>query len=222
MSNEETWTEKEVKDLLNKYDIPTTSYKLVQSRENLLDFEFGYPVALKVCSREILHKSDAGGVILGLKNEAELTSAFEEMRKRFPNKNMLVDKMAEKGNEIIAGLTVVPPFGLTIMVGVGGVFTELYEDVSYRVLPISRYDAGEMINDLKGRKLFKSFRGKKADRGGVIDLLNKLSKIGSDFESRAPSLDLNPIFLYDDGLCVVDAKLILKKPTTGDKSDQKN
>ena len=119
--------ENEVKDLLKAYNIKTTTYKIVNKEEELKNLRLKFPVALKVCSSKILHKTDVGGVKLNIKNMDELKKTFKDFRKKFPKENLLVDQMEEKGVEIILGLVQDPTFGLSIMFGIGGIFTELYK-----------------------------------------------------------------------------------------------
>lgn len=202
--------ENEVKDLLKAYGIRTTNYKLVNKPEDLENLGLKFPVALKVCSSKILHKTDVGGVKLGIQNMNELKKTFQEFRKKFTKENLLVDQMEEKGVEIIVGLVQDPTFGLSIMCGIGGIFTELYKDVTFRVIPIDRYDAEQMIEEIKGKKLLEGFRNIPANKELVADLLLKVSKIGQELDEHIDQMDLNPVFVYGDDLCVVDAKLILK------------
>jgi acyl-CoA synthetase (NDP forming) len=169
-----------------------------------------FPVALKVCSSKILHKTDVGGVRLNIQNSDELTKTFREFRQRFPTEDLLVDQMEEKGVEMIVGLVQDPTFGLSIMCGIGGIFTELYKDVSFRVVPIDDYDAAQMIEELKGKKLLEGFRGIKANKQLFIDLVSKVSKLGEELIDSVDQMDLNPVFVYEKRVCVVDAKLILK------------
>jgi len=202
--------ENEVKDLLRSYGIPTTTYQLVHHEKDLDRLSMKFPVALKVCSPKILHKTDVGGVQLNIQDKDELRKVFKEFRKKFPTEPLLVDQMAEKGVEIIVGLVQDPSFGLCIMCGIGGIFTELYKDVSFRVVEIDEYDARKMIEELKGKKLLEGFRGMKANKELVVDLVLKISKLGEDLMDRIDQMDLNPVFVYEKGICVVDAKLILK------------
>jgi acyl-CoA synthetase (NDP forming) len=202
--------ENEVKDLLRSYHIPTTKYQLVQNEKDLDRLSVKFPVALKVCSSKILHKTDVGGVKLDIQDKDELRKIFKEFRRKFPTEPLLVDQMAEKGVEIIVGLVQDPSFGLCIMCGIGGIFTELYKDVSFRVVEIDEYDARQMIEELKGKKLLEGFRGMKANKELVVDLVMKISRLGEDLMDRIDQMDLNPVFVYEKGICVVDAKLILK------------
>jgi len=202
--------ENEVKDLLNLYDVPTTKYKVINKESELDKIGLKYPVALKVCSNKILHKTDVGGVKLNIRDEQELRKIFKEFKKKFPKESLLVDQMEEKGVEIIIGLVQDPTFGLSIMCGIGGIYTELYKDVSFRVVPIDRYDAEQMIEEIKGKKLLEGFRNIPANKQLVIDLILKVSKIGAELDEHIDQMDLNPVFVYEESLCVVDAKLILK------------
>ncbi len=202
--------ENEVKDLMKAYGIRTTKYKVVNKESDLDNLGLKFPVALKVCSSKILHKTDVGGVKLGIKNKDELIKTFKEFKKKFPTENLLVDQMEEKGVEIIVGLVQDPTFGLSIMAGIGGIYTELYKDVTFRVVPLQPGDAEEMIEEIKGKKLLEGFRNIPANKELVIDLITKVSKIGEELIKHVDQMDLNPVFVYKDDICVVDAKMILK------------
>lgn len=203
-------SEKQVKDILKEYQIPTTKYVLIDNIEEIKNIDLKFPVALKVCSSKILHKTDVGGVKLNIQNKGELKTIFKDFKKKFPSENLLVDQMEEKGVEIIIGLVQDPTFGLTIMYGIGGIFTELYKDVSFRVVPIDEYDAIQMIEEIKGNKLLEGFRSMKANKELVIDLLLKVSQLGQELDNYIDQLDLNPVFVYENSVVVVDAKLIIK------------
>jgi acyl-CoA synthetase (NDP forming) len=202
--------ENEVKDFLKSYGINTTKYVVITSKKEIEDLDLHYPVALKVCSRKILHKTDVNGVQLNIRSKEELLHAFDDFHKRFPKEKLLVDEMAEKGVEAIIGLVQDPTFGLCIMFGIGGIYTELYQDVSFRVVEIDKSDAIEMVDEVKGKKLLEGFRNIKANKEEVIDLLLKVSKIGQTHMQSIDQMDLNPVFVYEDSICVVDAKLIVK------------
>jgi acyl-CoA synthetase (NDP forming) len=202
--------ENEVKDLLLAYGIPTTRYQVVRTENELEHLSVDFPVALKVCSSKILHKTDVGGVRLNIADKETLRATYKEFRKKFPKEDLLVDQMEDKGVEIIVGLVQDPSFGLSIMCGIGGIFTELYKDVSFRIVPLDRYDATQMIEELAGKKLLEGFRGMKANKQLVIDLVLKVSKLGEVLMDHVDQMDLNPVFVYEKRVCVVDAKLILK------------
>lgn len=202
--------ENQVKDLLKKYNIKTTNYIVVKEKNQLQNLNLKFPVALKVCSANILHKTDVGGVKLNIQTKEQLAKEFEEMKKKFADENFLVEEMEEKGVEIIIGLINDATFGISIMFGLGGIFTEVFNDVTFRVIPIERYDAEQMLTELKGKKLLEGFRGIKVNREEIINLLLKVSRFAQDYEGKIDSLDLNPVFARENDVVVVDAKLILK------------
>ena len=198
--------ENEVKDILKKYGIPTTNYIVIGEKEDLETINLSFPLALKVCSPDILHKTDLGAVELNIPDKEILLKAFKKFKKKFPNEKFLLEEMEKEGIEIIAGVIKDSTFGLSIMVGIGGIFTELYHDVSFRVIPITKKDAEDMLEELKGKQIFECFRNMKADKEALISLLLKLSQLAQN--ESISQMDLNPIFLYKKGLTVVDAKLI--------------
>lgn len=203
--------EDEMKDLLRGYGVSIPRHFVVEDENDLKKLEVEFPAVLKLCSYKVLHKSDVGGVVLNIPNMKRLREELRRFRERFPGESFLVEEMARPGIEMIAGLLWDDIFGLSIMVGVGGIFTELYNDASFRVIPISRGDAEGMLDELKGRRLFEGFRGMRADREAVVDLLLRLSRLGEDLGEYIDQMDLNPIVVYEKGLIVVDAKLILKQ-----------
>lgn len=204
-------SDREARELLKNYDIPLPRYQIVEREEELDKIDIPFPVVLKVSSPKILHKTDVNGVRLDIKDIDELKIVFQDFKKRFPSEAFLVEEMMEKGVEIIIGLIQDATFGITIMVGIGGIFTEIYRDVSFRVVPIERDDALEMIEELKGKKLFEGFRNIPANKEKVIDLLLKVSNMGFELMDYIDQMDLNPVFVYKDSVCVVDAKIILKE-----------
>jgi acyl-CoA synthetase (NDP forming) len=216
IKNKKNLAENEVKELLKSYNIKTTDFVLLNKDESITSLPFDFPVVLKVCSSDILHKTDVGGVKLSISSMEELQQEINRFHKKFPNEQLLIDHMVESGVEVIIGLIQDPTFGLSIMVGVGGIYTEVYQDVSFRVIPIDEYDAREMIEELKGKKLLEGFRNIKADKQLVIDLLIKVSKLGKELIDVVDQMDLNPVFIYENSYCVVDAKMILKQKETGE------
>lgn len=214
LKNKSRFAENDVKDLLKIYNIPTTNYKLITKDEDLTNLNLKFPIALKVCSPDILHKTDVGGVVLNIQTAEELQQNYTLFRKKFPTQPLLVDEMVQPGAEIIIGLVQDPTFGLSLMCGIGGIFTELYKDVSFRVIPIDRYDATQMIEELIGKQLLEGFRNFTATKEPLITLLHNVSKMGEDLMDVLDQMDLNPVFIYQNNTCVVDAKLILKKEET--------
>jgi hypothetical protein len=202
--------ENEVKDLMKSFGINTTKFEVVKTKKDIETINLNFPVAFKICSRKILHKTDVNGVVLNIQNKEELLRVFEDFNKRFPGEAFIIDQMQPKGVEVIIGLTQDSTFGLSIMCGVGGIYTELYKDVSFRVVPINNFDANEMLDEIKGKRLLEGFRNIKANKDLVIELLLKVSKLGEKLIDKVDQMDLNPVFIYENEYCVVDAKMILK------------
>ncbi|MEM0160186.1 MAG: acetate--CoA ligase family protein [Thermoplasmata archaeon] len=199
--------EYEAKEILKTYKIPVPAYKIIKG--DYINPNLNYPLAIKVSDPEILHKTDVGGVILNIKDEAELINKFNILKTKFPRSNILIEEMQRPGVEIIIGIIKDPTFGLSIMFGMGGIYAELYKDVTFRLIPISRIDAEEMLEDIKAKQIFYGFRGMKVYRDGVIDLLLKISKIAEDLKQYINQMDLNPVFVRENDIVVVDAKMII-------------
>lgn len=176
------------------------------------------PVAMKVVSKDILHKSDAGGVKLNLAGEAALREAYDQImtscrayHASADIRGVLVTPMAKKGVEVIVGVVRDPIFGPVLMFGLGGIFVEILEDVAFRAIPLSRFDAEAMVDQLKGRRILAGVRGEAAvDKAALVDLLLKVSSIVSAYPQLS-ELDLNPVIAYPDGLAVVDARIITNR-----------
>lgn len=178
--------------------------------------QIGYPVVLKVVSREIVHKTEADGVQLDLRDAAAVGAAYrrviEGAARHRPDariERVLVCRMAKPGVEAILGLTRDPQFGHALMFGLGGIFVELYRDVAFRLVPISEADANEMIREIKGFPMLLGTRGKPArDLEVVVKALLTLSDL-AESRPEIDALDLNPVILYERGCVVVDAKALL-------------
>ena len=205
---EASYAPDQVRDLIRQYGLPTPDYVVVEHEQDLSKVKLRFPVALKVCSPAILHKTEVGGVRLDIKNRAMLRREYERLKRVFPGEKFAVERMEKKGLEIIVGLTRDATFGLCIMLGLGGILTEALNDVIFRVLPINHADAEEMMKELKARCLLEGFRGMKVDREAIADLLVKVSRLGCDLQDRIEQLDLNPVIVWESGLSVVDAKLV--------------
>src|SRR6476620_62322 len=216
-------TEESSKKILADYGIKVPPYALVTtpSEAEKKATEIGFPLVAKVVSPEILHKTDVKGVKVGIKSGSEAEAVFSEMydrlSKQYQIKGILLEKMVPPGVEIIIGLQNDAQFGPVLMVGLGGIFTEVFQDVSFRVLPINENDAEEMLKDLKGAKLLKGFRGSEAiDIGVLKDALLKIGRLGIDLAPYFESVDFNPVILYPRDYCVVDAKIILRDSINSD------
>ena len=202
--------EDEVKALLRQRGIVVPDSQLLARGELTGDIALPWPLVLKVRSAAILHKSDLGGVALGIRSREKLDAALQIMRERFPGEYLLLERMEAPGVEMIVGLVDDPTFGPSIMCGAGGVLAELYQDVAFRRLPISRDDAEEMLSELRAGALLEGFRGIQADRGAVVDLMLRVSDLGVDLAGELEQMDLNPVIVRGDGAVVVDAKLVWK------------
>ncbi|MGA9178094.1 MAG: acetate--CoA ligase family protein, partial [Desulfobacterales bacterium] len=178
-----------------------------------------FPVVMKIVSPQILHKSDANGVMVGLKNKDEVKKAFNQIvdsaAKYDPNAvidGVLVQKMAIPGTETILGMNRYPIFGPLLMFGLGGIYVEAFEDVVFRLAPIGRNEARRMIHEIKGFKLFEGFRGRpKAD----LEVIEKALVSLSDMVMNHPEIsemDINPLMIHEQGkgATVADCRIILK------------
>ena len=208
-SGRKALAENEVKELLRASGIPTTDFQVVRRFEEIDQKKLKFPVVMKVCSPNILHKTDVGGVVLDVTRES-VAQEFAKMRERFPNETILVEPMQDGRVEIIIGLINDRTFGLTIMFGLGGIYTEVYKDVTFRVVPIKREDADEMLKEIKAAPILEGFRKIKVDREAIVNLLMKVSALGEKYRDRLDQMDLNPVFVKEKGLVVVDAKMLLK------------
>lgn len=205
-------TEFEAKQVLARYGIPVTREKEVSSREEALQAaaEIGYPLALKGSGAGLLHKTETGVVQLNLKNAAEIRDAYGALTGNPAVSRVLVQEMIRGDRELAAGLIRDPQFGPCVMFGLGGIFTEVLQDVVFRVAPLSRWDALQMIEDLRGREILGAVRGMPpVDRVTLADILIALGEIGLG-NPAVREIDINPMIVQADGRPVaVDALIFL-------------
>jgi acetate---CoA ligase (ADP-forming) subunit beta len=216
--------ENEAQQICTLHHIPTPrSYNASSAHEAILKAkEIGFPVVLKIISPQILHKSDVGGVILNVRDEKELEAQYEkllvEIGKREPSAKVLgvlVEKMMPPSTEVIVGGIRDSQFGPSIMFGIGGVFAEIYDDVAFRVAPIDKIDASNLIHELKGYKILEGARGKPpADLDSITNILTNVSDLMMEHEA-INQLDLNPVLAYSDSACAVDTRIIIKQTDGG-------
>jgi 3-hydroxypropionyl-CoA synthetase (ADP-forming) len=212
-------TEESAKQILGYYGVKVPGYALVTNADESVKKakELGFPLVGKIVSPQILHKTDVKGVKVGLNSELEIRETFDEMYNRlsaqFNVKGMLIEKMVPKGvAELIIGLQNDPQFGPVIMLGLGGIYTEIFKDISFRVLPITKDDAVEMIENLKGKQILKGFRGSEPVNFDVLgDALVNIGNLGVDMAAYYESIDFNPVIVYPNDYTVVDAKIILRQ-----------
>jgi len=212
-------TEIESKELLKVAKIPVVETKLATSKTGAMELAktMGFPVVMKIVSPDVVHKSDAGGVKLNIQNATQAGKAYSEIlasvKKHYPKAKIVgltVQKMAKQGIEVIIGMTKDAQFGPVIMFGLGGILVEVLKDVSFRIVPMTKRDAAEMITEIKGFPILKGYRGQ--DPADVPFLEELIVKV-SDFVDKNPEikeLDLNPVFAYKSGALAVDARIILE------------
>lgn len=212
--------EHEAKELLKLHGAPVTNDRLAKTADEAAKIanEIGGEVVLKIVSPDILHKSDAGGVQLKLKNEEDVRAAFSEIIENAnayrPNadiKGCIVAPMMEEGVEVIIGTKIDEQFGPVIMFGIGGILVEVVKDVAFRVLPISRSAAKRMIKEIKSAPILDGVRGAPPlDKQAICSLLLTVSEIIESYPD-IEEMDLNPVIVHNNGIDVVDARIILKK-----------
>ena len=211
-------TEHEAKKVLSKYGIPVTQGSIAKSADEAFRIvsSIGFPVAMKISSPDISHKTDVGGVVLNIKKE-EVKAAYSDMISRIstavPGANIegvLVQQMSPSGHEVIVGLKKDAQFGHALMFGLGGIFVEIYKDVSFRVTPIDKKEALEMISEIKGYPILKGIRGRKpADIDAVAKVLVSVSEMAQ--KENIIELDINPLIVGEKGAIAVDARAMVEK-----------
>ena len=213
-------TEVESKVFIKGAGIPVVESRLATSQQEAVALarELGFPVVLKIVSPEIIHKSDIGGVKVGLNNEAEASRAYDEVMAAAKSANptapvhgVSVQRMAPPGVEVIIGMTRDQQFGPVLMFGLGGVMVEVLKDVAFRIVPLTRRDARQMVREIKGYPILEGYRGQEAvDVARLEQALLDLSAF-LEGHDEVKELDLNPIFAYKDSILAVDARVILEE-----------
>jgi acyl-CoA synthetase (NDP forming) len=218
-ANRKRLLEHEAKALLKLHQVPTTDDRLAETADDAVRIAetIQGPVALKICSPDILHKSDAKGVFLNLKKKTDIRKAFSTIiknakayRPEADIRGVIVSPMASDGVEVIVGTKIDDQFGPVIMYGLGGVMVEILKDVSFRVLPISRFSARKMIEETKSFPILKGVRGNPPyDQQALIRLLLACSEVIEAYP-QIREMDLNPVLVHHEGLTIADARIILK------------
>jgi len=195
--------------------VPITREKLARTRDEAVKFagEIGYPVVLKGCSDKAAHKTEMGLVKLKLANEDEVKKAYDEITgKGVELDGVLVQEMIKGDREFVIGLSRDPQFGPCVMFGIGGIFTEVIKDVSFRVAPLTEMDAEEMIDEIRMKKLLDEFRGSPAvDRKELVKALVGIGDLGYR-NSEIAEIDINPLIISGSKPVVVDALVVLANP----------
>jgi acyl-CoA synthetase (NDP forming) len=208
----ENLNEYESKRFLATYGIPITREAIARSEEEVAAkaSKIGYPVVLKGSDEAFLHKADLNLIALSLKDEKSVRRAYHQLvsRSKTKLKEVLVQEMIEEQRELMVSLYRDPQFGPCVMFGLGGIFTEIVEDIVFRVAPLTRKDAMEMLAEIKGEKILESFRGNPPiDRDKMTDILLALSQIGKE-QPAIREIDVNPIKLVNGKPVAVDALVI--------------
>ena len=205
--------EHEAKDIMKGYGIPIPAYDTAATADKAVEKskKIGFPVVLKILSKDILHKSDAGGVKVNLKNEDEVRQAFNEIMdnaKKFGkekgidvdlSRGVFISDFADMGTEVIVGVTRDPQFGHAIMFGLGGIYVNFLKDVSFRLAPLSKDDAMKMVEETKAYTLLKGIRGEpSSDIDSVLEILLRVSQLVTDFP-EINEMDINPLMAYEKG-----------------------
>jgi acetyl coenzyme A synthetase (ADP forming)-like protein len=209
-------SEAEGYDLLKKYVIPVPEHKIVKNTDEAVKAAegIGYPVAMKIVSPQVVHKSDAGGVVIGVKNKEEAKNAFnkimQSVKEKVPNaeiKGIIIEKQMPSGLELIIGGKTDPSFGKVITFGLGGKLVELMKDVTLRVLPIEEKDIEKMIREIKGYSLIKGYRDEPPkDEKNLAEIVANISRLFYENHNLV-EFDINPLILYEKGACTVDARI---------------
>lgn len=199
-------------NFIKQYKIPVAEYRLVKNIESAVEFaeKVGFPVVLKAVSLQLIHKTEAKGIILDIKNRIELEKKYRKLLtdlRKFRVEGVLVQKMVE-GVEVIIGGKKDETFGPFVLFGIGGIYTELLKEYSVRVCPVNKKDAQEMVEETKYYKVLKGYRGKKCDIEALKDILLKTSKLLEE-NQEIVELDINPVMALKKGAVVVDARIVI-------------
>jgi acyl-CoA synthetase (NDP forming) len=210
--------EHEAMQLFKNYGLPTPEYRFVSDKEQAAEAaeQLGFPIVLKIVSGDVLHKTDAGGVKVGLQTERDVIQAYDaiidSVYKNVPTariEGMLVVEQAPKGTECILGMVKDKQFGPALMFGLGGIFVEVLKDVSFRVLPLTQNDALEMIRETKAYKVLSGVRGEAAkDVEALSRAILNLAKLVEQ-NPEIQEIDANPVMVYEKGVLVLDARVII-------------
>lgn len=209
-----TLSEFESKQLLSAYGVPIAREILISDRKELSGAirEIGFPLVLKGCSPEISHKTESGVIRVDIRSESEAEAALEHIvsRMRVERPAVLVQEMVKGERELMIGLTRDSQFGPCVMFGLGGIFTEILEDVSFRMAPLTASDALAMMREIRGSKILQAVRGMPAvDLDRMAEILVNMGRMGLEHE-RIKEVDVNPLKIRDGNPVAVDALIVLQ------------
>jgi acetyl-CoA synthetase (ADP-forming) len=211
--------ENEAAEVCLGYQLPLPEAGVASNKEEAISIaeKLGYPVVMKVVSPQVIHKSDVGGVRVGIQARKQLVEAYDaivkSVKRHSPDaqiKGQVIAKMAGEGVETIVGLKRDQVFGPVVMFGIGGIFVEVYEDVSFRLCPVGEKEAEDMLSEVKGHKLLGGFRGKpKADMDALKKVILAVCALGTE-NPEVGSVDLNPVLVNGDGAWALDTRIVLQ------------
>ena len=217
-SGKKSLLEPEAKEILKAWEIPLPPNFVVKDKDAVIGAanNIGYPVVLKVVSRDILHKTEAGGVMAGLKNAQEVEDSFNEMIFELSDhyatakiEGFLIERMVDKGVEVIVGGIRDAQFGPAVMFGIGGVIVELLKDVSFRLAPVTKEECLAMMEEIKAYPLLAGYRGAEpADLDAIADVIIKIGNIMAEAVD-IKEMEINPLIVYPEGAMAVDARVVL-------------
>jgi acetate---CoA ligase (ADP-forming) subunit beta len=215
---DKTLNEYESKRLLEAYSIPVTKERVASTVQEALTFahEIGYPVVLKGSSRTLTHKTEHRLIELGIDNDDSLKKAYAALQERGEGQldGILVQELVKGDRELVAGLIRDPQLGPCVMFGLGGIFTEILNDVTFRMAPLEMRDAIDMMDEIKARKVLEEFRGEPAVKKDMLArILINLGRIGIEADKVA-EIDINPLIVCGDSPVAVDALVVLRDTKT--------
>lgn len=213
-------TVNESKEILSQYGFPFNKSVFVSNEQDISQAcqNLSFPLVMKIVSPQIVHKTDVGGVILHLNSVQEVSSAFSSLmtslHQKFPDyelQGVVLEEEVPEGIELIAGVVNDPSFGHCLMFGLGGIFVELIQDISFRLIPASQQDIESMLDEIKFSKILDGIRGITVNRTQLINVLTKLSAFTFEQQDNIAEIDLNPVIATMNKIVIVDARIVLKK-----------
>ncbi|MHA1687600.1 MAG: acetate--CoA ligase family protein [Candidatus Heimdallarchaeaceae archaeon] len=208
--------EHEAKEVMKEIGVLIPEGQVVKTKEDAIKVskELGFPLVMKLMSPQVLHKTDAKAVVVGIKNEEEVEDTFQDFMERFSDvtvEGVLIEKMVNKGVQIIIGTQTDSTFGPVILIGLGGVLVEILKDVVFRLCPTTKERALDAINSIKSKKLMEGFRDlPPVDKEKLAELMVKISNLAWEYKDYIAEMDLNPVIANNEGIWTVDARIILK------------
>ena len=214
-------TEPEAKKILAFAGIPITGEAVAHDAGEAQEIaeKIGYPVVMKIVSPQILHKTDSGGIRINLQSPLSVKEAYSEIREKATQfdpsadiHGVLIQEFLSPGVETIVGVSTDEQFGPVMMFGLGGIYVEVFKDVTFRIIPIDRRNGREMVEEIKGRKILEGYRNlPPVDKDRLADVLVRLSDFSFKFKDDIQEIDINPLHCDSTGMKAMDALMVLRK-----------